>query len=179
MEDENSRQNLTRLPFDPLGFYEGQIIDSLVLWSELGRFTEKRVVDLGSGNGVPGIPLGVLGGYSIRLVESEIGKCFWLKSATELLGLSQDVETIHGRISEETIGSGQILTCRALGKVEQIYNWSKKSSTWNKLILLKGRSWEEEWENTPKVVKKHLNIERVTNYISGEYSRKLVTLVRN
>jgi 16S rRNA (guanine527-N7)-methyltransferase len=74
------------------------IDDSLVLLDHLGEAT--RVVDVGSGGGLPGLPLKIgRPGLSVTLIEADQAKAAFLVRACAALGL-RDVQVIAGRAEE-------------------------------------------------------------------------------
>lgn len=74
------------------------VADSLVLLDHLGR--AEKVVDVGSGGGLPGLPLKiVLPGLSITLVEADQAKAAFLVRACAALGL-RDVEVVARRAED-------------------------------------------------------------------------------
>jgi 16S rRNA (guanine527-N7)-methyltransferase len=77
----------------------GELIeDSLVLLDHLGEAT--RVVDVGSGGGLPGLPLKIARpGLSMTLVEADQAKAAFLVRACAALGLG-DVEVLARRAEE-------------------------------------------------------------------------------
>ncbi|HXN79058.1 MAG TPA: 16S rRNA (guanine(527)-N(7))-methyltransferase RsmG [Candidatus Dormibacteraeota bacterium] len=77
----------------------GELIeDSLVLLDHLGEAT--RVVDVGSGGGLPGLPLKIARpGLSMTLVEADQAKAAFLVRACAALGL-RDVEVLARRAEE-------------------------------------------------------------------------------
>src|SRR6202140_1960293 len=74
------------------------VADSLVLRDHLGE--AERVVDVGSGGGLPGLPLKiVLPGLGMTLVEADQAKAAFLVRACAALGL-HDVEVVARRAEE-------------------------------------------------------------------------------
>src|ERR1700674_3912045 len=74
------------------------VADSLVLLDHLGD--AKKVVDVGSGGGLPGLPLKiVLPGLSVTLVEADQAKAAFLVRACAALGL-RDVQVLARRAEE-------------------------------------------------------------------------------
>jgi 16S rRNA (guanine527-N7)-methyltransferase len=77
---------------------EELIADSLVLLDHLGE--AGRVVDIGSGGGLPGLPLKIARpGLDLTLVEADQAKAAFLVRACAALGLS-DVEVVARRAEE-------------------------------------------------------------------------------
>lgn len=82
----NERINLTTVPVDQA--WQRHILESEALLTVLHPVREARVVDIGSGAGVPGIPLAILDdGLDITLVESDARRCGFLVHVSGLLGL--------------------------------------------------------------------------------------------
>lgn len=146
LREGNRAQNLTRLTGDT-EFIRGQLWDVVEL--ERSGFLEEVCADLGSGTGVPGLISAILSPRRWFLIESELRKAEFLIKTTERLGLSREVTVVHERI-EKSLPPAQTLVAKALGKVDEIYKWIEKSSTWNSLILLKGPAWSIEWERFKK-----------------------------
>jgi 16S rRNA (guanine527-N7)-methyltransferase len=98
---------------------EAHVEDALAgapLLSELGAGS---VVDVGTGAGLPGIPLAVeLGQVRVELLESRERKAAFLRHAVDELGLGSRVRVWQERSEEavEAIGreAADVATCRAL-----------------------------------------------------------------
>ena len=64
----------------------------------------KTLVDLGSGAGYPGIPLGVASGWPVSLVESRARRAGFLSDVASRLAPSGfEVSVLHGRAEEERV----------------------------------------------------------------------------
>ncbi|MFC1563910.1 16S rRNA (guanine(527)-N(7))-methyltransferase RsmG [candidate division KSB1 bacterium] len=89
-----------------------------------------RLLDIGSGAGLPGIPLNIWNsGIKLVLVESNRKKSLFLKYAAGELGLA-DTEIITSRIEDlsdnaDLVQSFNIVTGRALAPLKQLLNWSE------------------------------------------------------
>jgi 16S rRNA (guanine527-N7)-methyltransferase len=69
-------------------FIERHIIDSLSVLLKIDLQKNDRLLDLGSGNGLPGIPLAIMiPEMTVDLLESNFKKCIFLKHITSKLGL--------------------------------------------------------------------------------------------
>ncbi len=84
---ENRRLNLTGAK-DAHALVE-HLLDSLTLLSEIT--IGMRLADIGSGGGLPAIPLGLAGGVELLLVEATAKKAAFLERALRELGLAGTV----------------------------------------------------------------------------------------
>jgi len=174
---ENEVQNLTRI----LGvkeFVEGHLLDVVELLKapSLGM----RVLDIGSGSGVPGLLAAAIDLNPDRLwflTESERSKAEYLSNAS--IELDLPCVSVHSRRVEEVIQviEPDTVIARAVGTVEKIALWIWNCSTWNNLVLFKSRGWAEEW-TTAKLSKfgKKLTVTHMQDYSSAERARVLITL---
>lgn len=81
---------------------EGSLLSPCLHFSRLAVFSPptETVVDLGSGNGFPGIVLALLNPHlKVLLVDSQLKRCQFLEQAVNWLSLSQ-VEVLHARIEK-------------------------------------------------------------------------------
>lgn len=80
--------NLTAIR-DPAEAWEKLVMESLKLLDAHAFRGDERVVDVGSGAGIPGIPLRIaLPGVQLALVESDQRKAAFLREVTTELGLA-------------------------------------------------------------------------------------------
>ena len=176
---ENKKQNLTRIT-GVSEYYDGHLLDVIEMFKLQGL--GQRVLDLGSGCGVPGLLGGAIDESSSRqwfLVDAEGMKADYLSStATEMsLGrisvFNDRTERIISDLRPDTV------IARAVGSVEKIASWIFECSTWNNLILFKSRGWDDEWKQaqTSRFGKK-LTISHIHEYSTGGKYRVLVTLKR-
>jgi 16S rRNA G527 N7-methylase RsmG len=116
------------------------------------------------------------------LCDSEKRKTDFLADAVGRLGLER-VRTVWGRadilLQSEPVDT---VVSRAVGPVERIYGWISKCSTWNRLLLLKGPNWAQEWQTFIDYSggKPPLRVEKEWKYEVGpeSKSRTLVFLTR-
>ena len=140
--DHNSRLNLTRHT-DYKTFAERDVLDSVKLASVIGE--GERILDFGSGGGVPGIVLGILRpDLDITLAECVGKKAHVLDLMTRELELPIDI--IDDRVENVLDGEGfTSLTARAVGPLPKMMPWFKKSwDDFGRMLLIKGPRWTEE-----------------------------------
>lgn len=173
LRDENEIQNLTRL-VSPKDFLEGHIVDV----RELGEsgFVRTPAADLGSGCGVPGLLMAAIWGGEWSLVESEKRKADFLVRAAQALGLKR-VGVFPDRVEDFARKQPIDSYCaRALGPLSRIYGWVGKCSTWNRLVLLKGPKWEDEWaefQSNPRT-RNRLKLTGTRRYEVGAEKKKRI-----
>ncbi len=102
-----------------------------------------KIVDLGSGAGLPGLVLAILGQSNVHLVESDQRKCQFLREAAR--SLSVDI-TIHAkRIESLTHLSPDFLTARALAPLPRLLDLASSHLCRKTICLfLKGQRGKDE-----------------------------------
>lgn len=140
--DWNAKINLTRHT-DFEKFVSRDLVDSLAF----SQFLEpkERVLDVGTGGGVPGVILAILReDLSVSLCESVGKKARVVADIVDRLGLPTPV--LHGRAEEAlTAESFDTLVIRAVAPLRKLLEWFRPH--WNaigRLLVLKGPSWVEE-----------------------------------
>lgn len=138
----NESLNLTRHT-DLDTFVGRDIVDTLQLAKFIGP--EERVLDVGSGGGVPGIPLAILRPeLKVDLCESVAKKAKVLKQFVSDLGIPVAVRT--GRAEAiVTKKRYHVLTMRAVGPIWKVGLWFR--AVWirfDRILALKGPKWLEE-----------------------------------
>jgi 16S rRNA (guanine527-N7)-methyltransferase len=98
---------------DPREAVDRHVADSLVALDLPAVRSARRIADLGSGAGWPGLALAAaLPDAHVALVESAIRHCRYLARAVAVAGLA-NVEVVHAR-AEEWSGEHDLVTARAL-----------------------------------------------------------------
>lgn len=117
-----------------------------------------RAVDVGSGAGLPGIPL-VIARPDLRLtlLEPMARRVAWLQEVVDTLGLH--VEVVRGRAEEPEVrrrlGGSDIVTARAVAPMERLAKWCLPLlRPGGQLLALKGASAAEELERDAAAVAK-------------------------
>ena len=87
----------------------------------------ERVADIGSGAGLPGLPLAIAKpGLRVVLVESLLRRTEFLRMVVAELGL--DVEVVRGRAEDaavrEAAGGCDVVVSRAVASLDKLTRWS-------------------------------------------------------
>jgi len=140
--DWNTKLNLTRHT-DYEKFVARDLVDSLAFAQFLAP--NEKVLDVGSGGGVPGVVLAIVRrDLQISLSESVGKKARVLADIVARLGLSTPV--LHSRA--EAILPQQhfdTLVIRAVARLKKLLEWFKPHwKSFDRLLVLKGPSWVEE-----------------------------------
>lgn len=129
-------------------FWNRHIVDSLQVASFV-KDTDKIVVDIGSGGGLPAVPLAIAfsgSGRKFNLVESNGRKVSFLRTCSREIGLSLSVHNtrIEAVDSRET-GQADVMTARALAPLSQLFTYSLPYlSPSGHMLFHKGREYVEE-----------------------------------
>lgn len=99
------------------------------------------VVDVGSGAGLPGIPLAILRpDLRVTLLESLLRRVNFLELAVAELALGDRVQVVRGRAEEHRL-SYDAVTCRAVAPLPRLVEWCLPLvAPHGRLLALKGAS---------------------------------------
>ena len=117
-----------------------------------------RVVDIGSGAGLPGIPLAIVRpDLDVTLVESAKRRTDYLSETAELLGLKLNV--IRGRAESKEVtsvsGGADVVTSRAVAPLGRLAEWSLPLlRSGGQMLAMKGDTAQEEIGRDAKLVHK-------------------------
>ena len=104
---------------------------------------EKSLMDIGTGAGLPGIILSIIGFKNLHLVEKSPKKSLFLENCKLQLDLNYRVH--NKSITEISDLNVDCITARAFSSIEKIISMTKKViNKKSKFILLKGRSYLAE-----------------------------------
>lgn len=135
----NQTMNLTRITLEA-HVLRLHIVDSLA-WTPGANEVRGPVVDIGSGAGYPGIPLGVALSVPVLLCESVRKKAGFLSEVTRLIGF--DGEVYPGRAEALARDRGefaQMVVARAVAQMASLIELaSPLLVTGGRLVCLKGR----------------------------------------
>ncbi len=150
----NAVHNLTAIRDNELLTHH--LLDSLALVPALARHAAcaaPRVLDVGSGGGLPGIVLAIaLPQLRLTLVDASQKKCAFLIQARLELGLD-NVDVVHGRVEKLRLAEFDVIVSRALTTLAQFVDWTrhllKREGCW---LAMKGRLPAEEMKSLPDQV---------------------------
>lgn len=110
------------------------------------------VVDVGSGAGLPGIPLAIVRpDLHITLLEPLLRRVTFLEDAVEELGLAERVEVVRGRAEEVRKRHFDVVTCRAVAPLERLLGWTTPLFLPDgELLALKGASAADEIDSAAR-----------------------------
>ena len=140
--DWNSKLNLTRHD-DYEKFVARDVVDSLVVARQLAA--DERVLDVGTGGGVPGIVLAIVRpDLTVTLSESVAKRARVVEQIVRDLGLP--IAAHHCR-AEDLLGHQPFdtLVARAVAPLAKLLTWFQPHwGAFERLLAIKGPSWVEE-----------------------------------
>lgn len=145
----NRTYNLTAVR-DPREMVSRHLLDSLAMEPFLDGIDS--LADLGTGPGLPGIPLAIARpGLRVTLVEANGKKARFLREAVRTLGLA-NAEVAESRIeSLDRPGTFDAITARALATLPQILEFGGHLlAPGGKLLAMKGARPDEEIAALPR-----------------------------
>ena len=144
--EKNKKVNLiSRKDFE--NFYLHHIIHSLSITKFALVKKENKIIDLGTGGGLPGLPLAIYyNNKKFILVDSIRKKISAVDEIIKELNV-KNISTINNRIENLNINA-DIIICRSVSSIENIIRWTKGLlNKEGKLILLKGGNVNKELKN--------------------------------
>lgn len=116
-----------------------------------------RVADLGSGAGLPGLILAILGGGEVHLIEADSRKCAFLREA---LRITQTSAVLHNERVEDVEGlEVDVVTARGLAPLKQLIAYALPLLKPQGICLFPKGSGSEE-ELTQAVKEWKMQVER-------------------
>ena len=152
----NQVYNLTAIK-DPTDMWSHHIMDCLSVIAPLRRQRAEvnQVLDVGSGGGLPGVILSIMGvGQSVTCVDA-VGKkaAFVNQLATVLTGLPARLVGKHSRV-EQLQGSFDLITSRAFSSLKDLtaltHHLLAPDGVW---MAMKGKRPDDEIADLPSYVK--------------------------
>ncbi|PHS22283.1 MAG: 16S rRNA (guanine(527)-N(7))-methyltransferase RsmG [Methylophaga sp.] len=137
----NKVYNLTSVR-DPQQMISRHILDSLAILPYLSGST---LLDVGTGAGLPGIPLAIAQPeLAVTLLDSNAKKTRFLQQAKAELALG-NITVVHARIEQAELPKYAMVTARAFAKIDQIIDLAgRHCDDAGSLLLMKGTKPEDE-----------------------------------
>ncbi len=137
----NKVYNLTSVR-DPQAMLTRHILDSLSLIPYLDC---KSLLDVGSGAGLPGIPIAIcFPQMAVTLLDSNIKKTRFLQQVKAELKLN-NVTVVHGRVEQISLPKVEVVTARAFATIAEIIDLAARHcDDAGSLVLMKGVYPEQE-----------------------------------
>jgi 16S rRNA (guanine527-N7)-methyltransferase len=146
--------------------------------------TESRVVDVGAGAGLPGIPLALSRpDLRIDLVEPMQRRVTFLAEVVDDLELASRVRLVHGRAEDAAVvaavGDTSYVVARAVAPLDRLVRWCfPLLSPRGRLLALKGETAESEVKRHRAALRRHgaasIEVERVGSAVLLEPTRVVV-----
>jgi 16S rRNA (guanine527-N7)-methyltransferase len=155
----NEQMNLTAI-HDPAEAWEKHALDALTLVPLLAEVgAGARLVDVGSGGGVPGVPLAIARpDLQVTLVEATQKKAAFLSTVAGTLGLTNvtvRAERAEQLAAGELHGSFDVVTARAVGRLAALVPLTAPfAKAGGMLLLVKGQKAAEELAEATGVLQK-------------------------
>lgn len=144
-----TRMNLTRL-VSPRDIAVKHFLDSLALLTILTPAINSRVIDVGTGAGLPGLALKIARpDLRVTLLDSTAKKLGFCRAVADDLGLST-VETVHARAENaakfpKLAGKFDLVVARAVAPLETLLPWlAPFVAPGGQIAALKGASVADE-----------------------------------
>ena len=133
--------------------WERHILNSIALESLIPEGC--RVADVGSGAGLPGIPLAILRpDLEMILIEPMLRRSNFLTEALDELGLNDRVTVVRGRAEDADLHV-DVVVSRAVAKLATLINWTADLIVESgSLLALKGQSADDEVVKAKKELSK-------------------------
>jgi len=143
---------------DTLGdVWRRHILDCAQIYPHIPN-SARSVVDLGTGAGLPGLVLAILGAPGVQLVESDTRKAAFLREA---IRITDTAVTLHAtRIDRVKPFIADVITARALAPLAELLEISQDFRGSETICLfLKGRTVADELTDAVKIWKmRHLRL---------------------
>lgn len=128
--------------------YEKHILHSLSVLKFVELPAKAKCLDIGSGGGLPGIPLGIAQpGFHMILADSIAKKVVVQREIVAALRL-KNVDSFHGRVEEmakEHHSSFDVIFARGVSRIVDLIEWTRTLRKTNGCyVLLKGGDLQEE-----------------------------------
>ena len=159
-------------------FYERHVLHALAI-AKFKDLSHKKVLDVGTGGGFPGVPLAIMFPEAhFTLVDSINKKITVVKEVTQHIGL-QNIDAMHQR-AEKVRGKFDFVVSRAVTRMNNFIPWvNEKIAAENPLhdsgiLALKGGDLEEEMRE----IKRPYQEIALTQYFKEDFfeTKKLINI---
>jgi len=134
------------------------------------------VVDVGSGAGLPGIPLALARpDLQVCLLDSLLRRVNFLELTVDELGLGDQLTVVRAR-AEECTQCFDVVVARAVAPLSRLVGWCEPMMG-TMMVALKGESAETELVDAEPALKKHgltAEIKRLGDEVGGEATAVVV-----
>ncbi len=159
-----SKINLTSIK-DPRSIAVTHFIDSLTLLRHIPP--QSSVLDIGSGAGLPGIPLKIcLPSISPVLVDARGKRVFFMREAIRTLGLEKTraVKARAGKEDEKIGGGFDIAVSRAVAATPEMVRIAMPLVKCGGMVLImKGKDGARQWEKEKRMIPRGLATIKMTD----------------
>ncbi len=149
----NQRFNLTRI-IEPVDVAVKHHADSLavVAWAERAGVSVKRVLDVGTGAGLPAIPLAIAKPeWEVFAIDGTGKKARFVAETGAALGLRK-LKAEHGRSEEWRGGSFDVVVFKAVGAAGKCLSLAKRHLRGGgNVVVFKTAAVGEEWDEAVRV----------------------------
>ncbi len=156
----NKQINLTAIK-DEREIIVNHFLDSLSIASDIED--NKRLLDIGTGGGFPGIPLKIVRpGLHVTLLDSNNKKISFLKDTVRKLAL-KNTKAVWGRAEDAQNGLPRghydYVVSRAVGSIHDMVNLSSSYvSSEGHIVLMRGKKGREEWLHESEIIEDKYHI---------------------
>ncbi|MCC5825947.1 16S rRNA (guanine(527)-N(7))-methyltransferase RsmG [Alkalimonas sp.] len=141
----NKAYNLTSVR-DPLQMVSRHLLDSLVVGPYLEQLDCQRIIDVGTGPGLPGVPLAILFPEKQFVLLDSLGKRIrFLNEVKRQLGLT-NIEPLQSRVEDHQPMTGyDVVLSRAFANLSDMLHWCQHlPASQGRFLAMKGAAVEEE-----------------------------------
>lgn len=134
--------------------WERHILNSAAMSEVIPR--EVAAVDVGSGAGLPGLPLAILRpDLQVTLLEPLLRRATFLEQAVEELGLGEQVRVVRER-AEDHRDKYDVVLSRAVAPLDRLVGWcAPLMAPSASMLALKGQSAADEIEKSQRLLFSH------------------------
>lgn len=178
----NERMNLTAIT-EPVDIIDKHFIDSITIEKYLKKGA--KVIDVGTGAGFPGVPLGIIReDLNITLMDSLNKRINFLDEVIRVNKLL-NIDTVHSRAEELSRDSDfrakyDVVTSRAVASLNVLLEYMIPfAKVGGYCVCMKGSNIDEELENSKKALEVlNAKIEKIDTFKlpGNEYGRNIIVI---